>query len=376
MIRKTLMTPGPSPVPSVVREALGQEIMHHRTSEFQAILKNVHAGLRDIFITKNPVLILASSGTGAMEAAVSNLFSKGEKVIGISGGKFGERWSEISRAYGLDVIEMQVEWGTSPTPEAVGKLIDENPGVKGVMTTLSETSTATTFDVEGIAKVTNKKDILLLVDAISGLGQDRLYTDKWGVDVVVSGSQKGFMLPPGLGFISLSKRAQKALENSDLPKYYFDLKKALKTYEKDDTPYTPAVSLIVGLQKAIEIIKSDMNTRWERFEKMAQATQEAAKAIGLGVFSKSPSASVTAITVPENIKSSDVVKKLRTEYGLSIAGGQAQLKDKIIRVAHMGWINEQDLIAAFSLIEKALKDVGHKFNVGASVAKLQEVFYG
>ena len=376
MIRKTLMTPGPSPVPSVVREALGQEIIHHRTSEFQAILKNVHAGLRDIFITKNPVLLLASSGTGAMEAAVSNLFSKGDKVIGISGGKFGERWSEISRAYGLDVIEMQVEWGMSPTPETVGKLIDENPGVKGVMTTLAETSTATTFDIEGIAKVTNKKDILLLVDAISGLGQDRLYTDKWGVDVVVSGSQKGFMLPPGLGFISLSKRAQKALENSDLPKYYFDLKKALKTYEKDDTPYTPAVSLIVGLQKAIEIIKSDMNTRWERFEKMAQATQEAAKAIGLGVFSKSPSASVTAITVPENIKSSDVVKKLRTEYGLSIAGGQAQLKDKIIRVAHMGWINEQDLIAAFSLIEKALKDVGHKFNVGASVAKLQEVFYG
>ncbi len=376
MIRKTLMTPGPSPVPSLVREALGQEIMHHRTSDFQAILKNVHAGLRDIFITKNPVLLLASSGTGAMEAAVSNLFSKGDKVIGISGGKFGERWSEISRAYGLDVIEMDVEWGTSPTPEAISKLIDENPGVKGVMTTLSETSTATAFDIEGIAKVTNKKDILLIVDAISGLGQDRLYTDRWGVDVVVSGSQKGFMLPPGLGFISLSKRAQKALEASDLPKYYFDLKKALKAYEKDDTPYTPAVSLIVGLQKAIEIIKSDMDTRWERFEKMAQATQEAAKAIGLGVFSKSPSASVTAITVPENIKSTDIVKKLRTEYGLSIAGGQAQLKDKIIRVAHMGWINEQDLVAAFSLIEKALKDVGHKFNVGASVAKLQEVFYG
>jgi len=370
------MTPGPSPVPSFVRESLAQEMMHHRTDEFRKILEESHNSLKSIFCTQNPVLILSSSGTGAMESSVCNLFSSSDKVVAVCGGKFGERWSEIGKAFGLDVIEMNVEWGQAPSPEELKKILDENKGVKGVLTTLCETSTATVYDIKSIAKVTKEKGALLVVDAISGLGQDALLTDEWGVDVVVSGSQKGLMLPPGLAFVSLNEKAQSMIKSSNLPKYYFNLASALKSYQKNDTPYTSAVSLIVGLREAVNfIVKEGVQARWKKFEKMAKATRQAAGALGLKVFSKSPSASVTAICSPEGVKSSDIVKNLRSQYGLSIAGGQAQAKDKIFRIAHMGWINEQDLISCFSLLEKVLKDLGYKFELGASIARLEEVLY-
>lgn len=376
MKKRFLMTPGPSPVPSFVRESLSQEIMHHRTSEFQDILKETHEGLKQVFCTDNPVLIFSSSGTGAMEAAVGNLFSSGDKVIAVNGGKFGERWTEIAKSFSLEVVEMHVEWGTSPSSEELKSILNSNKGVKGVLTTLCETSTATVYDIEGISKITKENGVLLVVDAISGLGQDVLLPDAWGVDAVVSGSQKGFMLPPGLSFISLNNKAQEAVKNSNLPKYYFDLNKALKSYQKNDTPFTPAVSLIVGLQEAVKAInKEGMESRWSNFKKMSLATQEGIKALGLKVFSKRPSASVTAALCPEDIKSSDLVKKLRKEYGLSIAGGQGNLKDRIFRIAHMGWINEQDLIACFSLLEKVFKDLGYKFKLGSSVARIEEVLY-
>ncbi len=374
MANKLLMTPGPSPVPQAIRNALSKEIIHHRTDEFRGILSQVHGGLKAVFCTQNPVLVLSSSGTGAMEAAVSNLFSKGDKVVAICGGKFGQRWEEISKSYGLEVFPINVEWGQEPSTEEIKKILDENNGIKGVLTTLCETSTATVYDIKAIAKLTNQKDILLVVDAISGLGQDELLTDEWGVDVVVSGSQKGLMLPPGLAFISLNQRAQKAIGSSDLPKYYFNLKKALKSYLKNDTPYTSAVSLIVGLNTALDMINQEgIRKRWEKFEKMAKATHGAARALGLELFSKAPSASATAIRSPENVKSSELVKKLRTEYGVSIAGGQAQAKDKIFRIAHMGAISEKDLITCFSSLEKALRDLGYEFEAGTSVKHLEEV---
>ncbi|MBU1121949.1 MAG: alanine--glyoxylate aminotransferase family protein [Candidatus Omnitrophota bacterium] len=377
MKRKVLMTPGPSPVPSFIREALSQEIMHHRTDAFRKILKEVNDGLKEIFCTSNPVITAASSGTGVMEAAVCNLFSKEDTVVAICGGKFGERWAEIAKSYSLNVIQMNVPWGQSPSIEELNNILDSNKEIKGVLTTLCETSTATVYDIEAIGKITKEKDVLLIVDAISGLGQEVFYPDKWGVDVVVSGSQKGMMLPPGLAFISISVKAKQALNNSDLPKYYFDLKKALKSYEKDDTPFTPAVSLIVGLRCAISAIKEEgIEARWKKFAKMAQAAGAAAQALGLECFSKRPSNSVTAICAPTSVKSSDIVKKLRNEYGLSIAGGQGDVKDKIFRIAHMGWINEQDLIMCFSLLEKALIDLGYKFKLGVSLARIEEVIYG
>jgi len=377
MNKRYLLTPGPSPVPSQIREALSKEIIHHRTDEFKDILQNVHNGLKDVFRTSNPVLIFSSSGTGAMEAAVSNLCSAGDKVITVSGGKFGKRWTEIARAYGLDVIELSVEWGSAPSGDEIANLLEKNRGVKAVFTTLCETSTATVYDIEAIAKAVKDTDAVFVVDAISGLGQDRFLTDDWGVDVAVSGSQKGFMLPPGLSFISISDKARDKLKNSSLPKYYYDLNKALKSYEKNDTPFTSSVSLIVGLKEAINLIMDEgLEERWERFKKMSLAVQEAAKGIGLKVLSRRPSASVTAILTPENIASSKLVGRLRKEYGLSIAGGQEHLKDKIIRIAHMGWIGIEDLIVGFSFLEKGLRSMGYDVKPGASLDKLQEVYYG
>ena len=378
MKRRYLLTPGPSQVPSFVREALGREMMHHRTEEFREILKASGEGLKEIFCTKNPVLTLASSGTGAMEAAVTNLVNKGEKIIVLRGGKFSERWAEIAKAWGIETINMDVVWGTSPDPVELDKLLTANKGVKAVFTTLCETSTATVFDIKALAQVAKKHNVMIAVDAISGLGQDLLLTDEWGVDVVVSGSQKGLMLPPGLAFISLSEKAQAAAQSSNQPTFYFSLKKALKNYEKNDTAFTPAVSLIVGLKDAVNAIKEDgVAVRFVRFARMAHAVREAGKAIGLTVYSKRPSDSVTAFNVPEGMKAKEIVKKMRKEYGVSIAAGQGEeLEEKIIRIAHMGWVNEQDLIMCFSLLEKVLKDMGYKVKVGASVARFQEVIYG
>ncbi len=376
MRSKYLLTPGPTRVPSSIREVLSKEIIHHRTDEFRDILKKTSEGLKYIFCTDNPVVIFASSGTGAMEAAVSNFCSLNDKVIVIVGGKFGKRWAEIGYTYGLNVLELNIEWGMAPSIEDIRELLDKNPDVKAVFTTLCETSTATVYDVKEMGEILKNKDTILIVDAISGLGQDRLLTDAWGVDVVVGGSQKGLMLPPGLSFISISKKAEKFLTISNLPKYYYNLSKALKSYGKNDTSFTPSVSLIRGLEKAIDIIREEgLENRWEKFKKLAFATREAARAIGLETFSKNPSSSVTALTV-SGITTSLLVKKLRKDYGVSIAGGQEHLKDKIIRIAHMGAVDIDDLVIGFCFLEKALREMGYKLDLGASLAKLQEVYYG
>ncbi len=377
MKRKYLMTPGPSPVPSTVREALSREIIHHRTEEFIAILKEVNPALKYLFCTENPVITFTSSGSGAMEAAVANFFSPGDKVIVIVGGKFGERWLELTEAFGLSPLVMDVEPGYAPAVEEVKRLISLNPEVKGILTTLVETSTATVFDIEGIARITRDKPILLIVDAISGLGQDPLLSDQWGVDVVVGASQKGCMLPPGLSFISLNQKAKDFLKQAKLPKYYFDLNKALRAYEKNDTPFTPAVSLIIGLKESLKLIQQEgLEKLWERFKRMSLATQEAAKNLGLEVFSKNPSRSLTAIVSPNGISAKEVVKRMRQDYGISIAAGQGELTEKIFRIAHMGWINEQDLIMCFSVLEKVLRSLGYnKFNCGDSLVALQRRFY-
>jgi len=242
-----LMTPGPSPLAPEVKRALAGDIIHHRTAEFRAIRKEVHADLQYVFQTQNPVLVLAASGTGAMEAAVANFFSAGEKVLVVVGGKFGQRWQEICQSYGLNVIGWEIEWGSPPSVVELESFLEKDKDIKGVFTTLCETSTATVYDIESTARICKEKDVLLQVDAVSGLGSDVLKTDEWGVDVVVAGSQKGLMLPPGLSFVSLGPKAQAALDSARLPRYYFDLKKALKSYAKDDTPYTASVSLVIAL---------------------------------------------------------------------------------------------------------------------------------
>ena len=371
----SLMTPGPSPLAPQVREALAKDIIHHRTEEFSSILQEAHEGLKYVFCTQNPVLILASSGTGAMEAAVSNLLSSQDKALVIIGGKFGQRWQDICKSYQVEVVPLEVEWGSAPAPEDIKKILDSNPGIKAIYATLCETSTATVFNIQAISKIITGKDILLVVDAISGLGQDVLKTDEWGVDVAVSGSQKGFMLPPGLSFISLSKKAEDFMKKSNLPKYYFDLNKALKSYKNNDTPFTPAVNLTVALVQSLKIIREQgIENLWAYFDKLSEATRQALKSLGMNILSKSPSSSVTAASI-EGIDAGNIVKKMRKEYGVSITGGQDHLKGKIIRIAHMGYINESDMVMCLSILEKVLADLGFSFNKGSSLKAFQETFY-
>ncbi|MCS7180749.1 MAG: alanine--glyoxylate aminotransferase family protein, partial [bacterium] len=287
MKKHKLFTPGPTSIPEEVLLEMARPIMHHRTEEFLSIAKEVFEGLKYLFQTKNDVLVIGSSGTGAMEASIVNLFSKGEKIIVINGGKFGERFVEIGKAYGLDVVDVKVEWGKSLSKEELEEIIEKNKDTKGVFANLCETSTATHFDVKGYGEIVSKyPDIVFVVDAISSLGAIPCYMDEWKIDCLITGSQKAFMLPPGLAFISLSQKAWEKTKNSDLPKYYFDLKKYKKTLEKFDFPFTIPVSLIVGLRKSIQIIKEyTLEKIWEEHKKRATATREGILSMGLKLLS-------------------------------------------------------------------------------------------
>ncbi|MFH1577770.1 MAG: alanine--glyoxylate aminotransferase family protein, partial [Candidatus Omnitrophota bacterium] len=334
MKKNYLLTPGPTPLPPEVCQALGRPIIHHRTPQFQEILKQVGEDLKYVFNTANDVFILASSGTGAMEAAVANLLSPGDSVITVEGGKFGERWTEICQAYGVNAEVIKVPWGEPVALEDIKSRL--NKSIKAVFTTFCETSTGCVFDIQAIGKVVKSSQAVLVVDAISGLGGMPLLTDAWSCDVVVCGSQKGLMLPPGLGFISLSPKAWDLVKQSKCPKYYFDLKFAKKALDKTDTPYTSAISLIIALKESLRMIKEEgLENIFSRHKKMAEATRKAADALGLKLFApKASSDVVTAIMLPPSIDGVKLVKTMRDTCGITIAGGQGKLKGKIIRIAH------------------------------------------
>jgi serine---pyruvate transaminase len=376
MRKNYLLTPGPTPLPEEVLGAASKPIIHHRTPQFQTILKEAIEGLKYVYQTKNDVFILASSGTGAMEAAVVNLLSSTDTALVVQGGKFGERWTEICKAYGINTEVINIEWGKVANPIDIANALKANQKIKAVFTTLCETSTGVVFDIESIGRIVKDTQAVLVVDAISGLGAIDLKTDDWEVDVVVSGSQKGLMLPPGLGFISVSQKAFKLIETSKSPKYYFDLKKAKKALDKTDTPFTPAITLIIALNESLRMIKEDGLERiFARHKRLAGATRAAIKALGLKLFSAQfGSDVVTAACVPEGIDGEKLVKKMRDTYGVTIAGGQDELKGKIIRIAHMGFIEEFDIILGMSCLEKVLFQMGHKFNLGSAVKAAQEEF--
>ena len=377
MKKHKLFTPGPTSIPEEVLLEMAKPIMHHRTEEFLSIAKDVFEGLKYLFQTKNDVLIMASSGTGAMEASIVNLFSKGEKIIVINGGKFGERFAEIGKAYGLNVVDVKVEWGKTLKKEELEKIIEENKDAKGVFVNLCETSTATHFDVKGYGEIVSKfEDIILVVDAISSLGAIPCYMDEWKIDCLITGSQKAFMLPPGLSFISLSEKAWNKTKNSDLPKYYFDLKKYRKTLEKFDFPFTIPVSLIVGLKKSIEIIKGyTLEKIWEEHKKRAEATRRAIISMGLSLLSSSPSDALTAILLPDGIDGDQIIKFIRKNYGISIAGGQDKLKGKIVRISHLGWQDEFDVLTAITALGIELEKFGYKVDIGKGIEKAKEVLF-
>ncbi|MDD5019211.1 MAG: alanine--glyoxylate aminotransferase family protein [Candidatus Omnitrophica bacterium] len=375
-MKKTyLLTPGPTPLPPEICEALSRPIIHHRTPQFQAVLKEVAENLKGAFQTKNDVFVLTSSGTGAMEASVVNLLSWGDKALVIQAGKFGERWTELCQAYGIKPIVIDVEWGKSLDPQVLKETLSKEPAVKAVFTTLCETSTGVTSDIKAFGQVVRETEAVLVVDAISGLGAIDLQMDAWGVDVVVSGSQKGFMLPPGLAFLAVSKKAWKLVEESKCPKYYFDLKKAKKAYDKTDTPFTPAIGIVIALNEALRIMKAEgFENIFARHKKLADATRAAMVAMGLELFSSdAASDAVTAVRVPAGIDGEKLVKTMRDEYGVTIAGGQGEMKGKLLRIAHMGYISEFDIILGIACLEKVLKKMGYAFELGAGVKAAQEV---
>jgi len=376
MRKNYLLTPGPTPLPPEVRAAMARPIIHHRTPQFQAILKEATEGLKYVFQTKNDVFILSSSGTGAMEAAVINLLSCGDTALVIQGGKFGERWTELCKAYGISVEVIDVKWGKAVDPIDIEKKLKANPKIKAVFTTQCETSTGVANDIAAIGRVIKNTDAVLVVDAISSLGAIDLKTDEWACDIVVSGSQKGLMLPPGLGFISVSHKALKLIENSKSPRYYFDLRRAKSALDKNDTPFTSSITLITALNEALRMIRQDgLDVVFDRHKKMAEATRGAVKALGLELFAPEDGSDVvTAVKVPAGLDGEKLVKTMRDTYGVTIAGGQEELKGKIFRIAHMGFIEEFDIITGISCLEKVLTQMGYKFQMGSGVRAAEEIF--
>jgi len=356
-----LLTPGPTPVPERVLKAMSECNLHHRSEEFSAVLKNVWEGLQSVFQTKHPVYLLASSGTGGMEAAVSNCFSCGDKVITVDGGKFGQRWGEIAKANGLEVITISVEWGKAVNPDEIKDLLSKNPDVKGVLFQACETSTGVMHPVKEIAEVTRaNSDALVICDGITGTGVFSIPADEWGIDVVVSGSQKAFMLPPGLAFLSLSPRAWERVEKTSSGRYYFDLRREKKAFEKGTTAFTPAISLILGLRESLLMMKEEgLQSIFDKTENLAKVTRETFLEMGLSLLSPdAPSPSLTAVYAPEGIDTGKLVKKLRADENVWIAGGQDHLKGKIFRVSHMGAVTPEALGAGISAIQTALNDLG------------------
>ena len=363
-----LMTPGPTPVPEEIRQEMARPMIHHRTKEYQAIFKDATEGLKKIFKTSGDVFTFTSSGTGAMEASIVNILSPGDRIVVVRGGKFGERFGDIAKAYGVQVIPIDVEWGTAPKPEAIRDALKANPGVKAVYTTLCETSTATVYDIKAAGEILKGTETLLVVDVISGLGADDFENDAWGVDIAICGSQKGLMIPPGLAFCTVSQKAWRSVETSKLPKFYFNFKKYKKSYLDTDTPFTSAITLVIGLKKAVEMInKKGIDSVIREHRNMSMAVRSAAGALGLEIFSRSPSSAVTGVKTPEGMDADALIKILKTEFGVTFAGGQEQLKGKIFRVAHMGGIDEEHTVEAVKALEQGLAKLGHKFKPGAGV---------
>ncbi|WP_456384522.1 pyridoxal-phosphate-dependent aminotransferase family protein [Persephonella sp.] len=374
LIKERLFTPGPVPLPPQVIKALGQQIIHHRTPEFTEIFFDVRKKLQQLLDTERDVIMFASSGTGAMEASVLNFFSRGDKILVINAGKFGQRWKELGETYGLDVIDYQIEWGKTYQKEKVKEIVEKNPDIKGIFVQQSETSTTTYHDVEFLGEISNSlDDCILVVDGITSVGVYQVYPEKSGIDVLVTGSQKALMLPPGLGLLYFSQKAEKRLKTSNLPKYYFDVAKEVKKQREGQTAYTPAINLIIALRESLTLILEEGLPQLEkRHSIMAEATREAVKALGLKLLSESPSNSATGIYSPEGIDGNKLRKRL-LELGFRVAGGQDHLKGKILRIAHMGYFDFNDVIQVIAGLEMALIKEGYTVEPATGVKKAQEI---
>lgn len=378
MPRPRLMTPGPTQVPEAARLALARQVTHHRTPEFRALLAEVLAGLKHVFQTQNDVIVLASSGTGAMEAAVVNLVPRGGKAIVLDAGVFAHRWADIAAAFGIEVVRHDVPWGRGVEAADVAALLKEHPDAVAVFGTLMESSTGVAHDVEAIGRVVAESEALWVVDAISGAGVARCRTDEWRVDVLVVGSQKALMLPPGLAFLSVSERAWRQVERIEPQAYYFNLKHyRAKLREGPDTPWTPAHTLIAALAENLRALsRAPMEQIWQRAEVLAEATRAGMAALGLKVFAERPAAGLTAVRFPTGLDGAQFLRTLEQRFGVKLAGGQAHLRGQIFRIAHLGMLDELDILGSLAAIELVLAQMGQPVEFGSAVAAASHVLAG
>jgi len=374
--KQRLLTPGPTPLYPPALRAMMASDMHHRTEDFRKVYKSVLADLKEVMGTSGDVLLFAASGTGAMEASVSNLFSRGDKAIVCSAGKFGERWAEITKAYGLEVNVLKAEYGDVVAPERVEAALAAAPDTKGVFVQASETSTGAAHDVRSMARAVAKTPALFIVDAITGLGTMPLDIDGWGLDVVIGGSQKAFMVPPGVAFLSVSPKAWKHAESATLPHYYFDLKKEKKNGANGESSWTPSTAIILALGEALRYVKQlGMANLIENAQMLARATRAAMQELGLELFAaKSPGASVTAVKAPRGVDSGVIVKDFRNRFGSIIANGQGSMKGQIFRIAHLGYFDFTDLFGVIAGLEIILQANGYPVKLGAGVAAVENIY--
>jgi aspartate aminotransferase-like enzyme len=375
-VKQYLMTAGPTPVPPAVSQAMAAPMLYHRAPAFVEIYERVLAKLPYVFQTANPVLTFAGSGSGAMESAVGNLVRRGTPVLACAAGKFGERWIELCDAFGGETVRYEPGWGERLDPAEIDRLLGEHDGIDVVFATLSETSTGVVHDVAAIAEVARSHDAILVVDAVSGLGAAELRQDDWGIDVVVSGSQKALMCPPGLGFASVSERALEYAQAHPGGRYFFDWGKTAKAQAKGNSAFTPPVPLFLGLDIALDMIKEEgIEDVWARHDLLGRATRAGAAAIGLDVFGDADERStvVTAVELPDSIDGGKVPGALR-KLGITANGGQEQLKGRILRIAHCGYFGAFDILTSLSGLEMVLTQLGQDVELGAGVGAAQRVF--
>lgn len=375
-MKQRLLTPGPTPVPEETLLELARPVIHHRTAEFRQILGEVLADLQKVYCTKNPVLPLTCSGTGALEAALVNAVPQGKEAICLIAGKFGERWKGIAKAYGIEAVNVTVPYGQSVQPEQLEKALADHPDAVAVCATLSETSTGADHDIAAFGKLVASTPAVLIVDGVSGLGAMECRTDDWHIDLCCTGSQKALMMPPGLAFVSVSDKAWKLIEKNQAPRtYYLDLKKALAKVKDNDTPYTPAHTLLRAMRVSLKrLVAQGIENVWAEQARNAAAARAGFQALGLELFPAQPNNALTAVKMPAGIDSSELLKRLEKQYGLKLANGQDALKGKIIRLAHMGHIDMFDILAALAGVELVLGAMGHAVEPGKGLAAAQRVY--
>ena len=371
-----VLAPGPTQVPERVRLAMAKTLLHHRTPQFKELFLDAQAGLKWVFGTEHPVLMLSCSGTGGFEAAMTNFTKRGDTIVCVGGGKFGERWALMGRAWGLNVVDYDLEWGQRADPEVLASLLDATPNVTMVTWCASETSTGVYHPVQEMAQVIrDHSDALIAVDGITAVGVHPLPMDQWGIDIVVSGSQKAFSIPPGLAFVAAGPRAWEREKSSDHPRFYFDLESERKKQAEGQTAYTSSISLVVGLAEALQMMREEgLDAIHARHLLHSRATRAALEAAGLELFTPFPSHCVSAALLPQGISAPQVCKSIRDEFGVTIAGGQDHLKPRLIRVGHLGFITRHDVLAALGALELALTKAGHRVTPGSAIAGAQGVY--